>query len=311
MRLVGAWPLDATQLVEPRVSHAGVHRRQRTAFVPHLLRVRASPIATESPPQVAHDVDVVARTSRRLQRAADPLHTPFAVRHGAFRFGPPCGCRKHHMRQLRGLGEKDVLDHQVLKPAQQTHRARLVGLAARGILADDVDRAQLAMVHGLEHLAEVPAFVHREVGAAPRPRELFVQVGDFEILETGQAGRDRPHVAAALDVVLPTQRVEAAAVAADLARKERQVDQRDHVVYCVVVLCDAERPADHPGLGAPVVERDLLDRRGRHARVRFGTLERVGLDAPRKFVVAGGGPRDELLVGQVVVNDHSRHRVGE
>jgi hypothetical protein len=57
------------------------------------------------------------------------------------------------VRKLRRLREEDVLHHQVVEPAQQPHGARLVRLAARRILAHDVDRAQVAAIHRLEHLA--------------------------------------------------------------------------------------------------------------------------------------------------------------
>jgi hypothetical protein len=50
--------------------------------------------------------------------------------------------------------------------------------------------------------------------------------------------RQRAHVAAALDVVLAAQRVEARAPAADVAGEQRQVDQRQDVVdalWCSVM----------------------------------------------------------------------------
>ena len=57
-----------------------------------------------------------------------------------------------------------------------------------------------------------------------------------------------------------------------------EVDQREHVVDGVVVLGDAERPADHRLVGRGVGVRQLADRGGGHARLALGVLERVRLD---------------------------------
>ncbi len=99
-----------------------------------------------------------------------------------------------------------------------------------------------------------------------------MHLGVLEILEAGHARGDGAHVSAALDVVLAAQRVEPAAVTAHLARQQREVDQRHDVVDRVVVLGDAERPADHPRLGARVRERDLLDRLRRDTGLGLGAL---------------------------------------
>src|SRR5205823_11660156 len=47
MRLVWTRPLDAAELVEPRVLHPCVHRREAAALVPNLLGRRLSPIDSE------------------------------------------------------------------------------------------------------------------------------------------------------------------------------------------------------------------------------------------------------------------------
>ena len=111
------------------------------------------------------------------------------------------------MRHLRGVGEEDVLHHQVIEAAQKTDSATLVRLAARRVLADDVERAEVAAIHRLEHLAQMPPLPGWKGRATPGPRELVVDLRVFEVLETGQARRNRAHVAAALDVVLPAQRI--------------------------------------------------------------------------------------------------------
>ena len=80
------------------------------------------------------------------------------------------------------------------------------------------------------------------------------------MLEPGQSIGQRAHVAAALDVVLATERVDAAPVPADVAGEQHQVDQGEDVVDRVVVLGDARAssrsspaarsPARAPGPGS-------------------------------------------------------------
>ena len=120
----------------------------------------------------------------------------------------------------------------------------------------------------------------------------------LDVLEARQLVRDRAHVAAALHVVLAAQRVEARAVAADVAGQQRQVDQAEDVVDRVVVLGDAERPADHRAVGVRVGVRRLADQIGRHAGFALAPLERPRLDARRVLVEAGRRALDELAVVQ-------------
>ena len=64
--------------------------------------------------------------------------------------------------QLRGLGEQDVLHHQEVEAREQLARVLDVGLGLRRVLADHVQRAQLAALHGLEHLGQVPAVARHD-----------------------------------------------------------------------------------------------------------------------------------------------------
>src|SRR5207245_6426546 len=164
----------------------------------------------------------------------------------------------------------------------------------RGVLAHDVDRAKVAPIHGLEHLAQVPALLVRELRVAPSRRELGMKLRDLEVLKPGQASGDRAHVASALHVVLAAQRVEPTAVTTDLSGEKAEVDQGEHVVGGVVMLRDAERPADHSSLGACVIEGNLLDRCRGYSGLRFGALEGVGLNAASELLITGRRPPDAL-----------------
>ncbi len=104
-------------------------------------------------------------------------------------------------------------------------------------------------LHGVEHLREVHARLRRDRHA---PGCLVAGAGVVvaEVVAAGQLGRDGAHVAAALDVVLPAQRHQTGAVAPDVPGEQREVDQREDVVGGVVVLGDAQRPADLGAVGA-------------------------------------------------------------
>ena len=123
-------------------------------------------------------------------------------------------------------------------------RAMLVGFRLDRVLADDVDRLQLAALHRVEHRRQVPPALRRH-GHAPGALELRPHPVVLDVLEARQAIGQRAHVAATLDVVLAAQRVDAAAPPADVPGEQREVDERQDVVDGVVMLGDAQRPAQH------------------------------------------------------------------
>jgi len=73
-----------------------------------------------------------------------------------------------------------------------------------------------------------------------------------------------------------------------VAGQQGQVDQREHVVGRVVVLGDAEGPADLRPVGAGILVRQLLDEAGRHAGVTRGPVQGVRLHGRRVGAEAGG-----------------------
>jgi hypothetical protein len=129
-----------------------------------------------------------------------------------------------------------------------------------------------------------------------------------DVLKAGELVRQRAHVAAALDVVLTAQRVQAGAPPPDLTGEERQVDEGQHVVDGVGVLGDAQGPADHRAIGAGVGvghRGDVVGRdpgQGRHAVERI-----VGEDVIAVGREAGGGAGDE----GVVLEPGGQDRVGD
>jgi hypothetical protein len=170
---------------------------------------------------------------------------------------------------------------------------------------------ELTPVHGLEHAGQVPAALRRQRVAAPDQLAALAQRIVLDVLEAGEPVRQGAHVAAALHVVLAAERVEAAAVPADVPGQERQVDQGQDVVDRVVVLGDAEGPADHGLVGACVRVGQLADRGGGHAGLALGVVERIALDLRPVRLEVGRRPVDELAVREAGMDDLAPDRVGE
>ena len=169
-----------------------------------------------------------------------------------FALAPRRRRRQHDVGQLRRLGEEDVLHDEVVEAlAAGGCACSLSASRLRRVLADARRRARSSPRSIASNICgQVPAVPRRD-RARPTPlRSLARIVVVDDVLEAGQAVGDGAHVAAALHVVLAAQRVEAGAVAADVAGQQRQVDERQHVVDPVVVLGDAERPAQLGPVGA-------------------------------------------------------------
>src|SRR5436305_14761062 len=78
----------------------------------------------------------------------------------------------------------------------------------------------------------------------PRALEFRAQFAVLDVLEAREAVGDCAHISTPLDVVLAAQRVETTAVAAHVTGEETEIDEGENVVHGVVMLGDAERPAD-------------------------------------------------------------------
>ena len=81
-----------------------------------------------------------------------------------------------------------------------------------------------------------------------------------------------------------------------MAGQQREVDQGQDVVDRVVVLGDAEGPADHRPVGGRVGVGQVADRIGRDARLALRVLERIRLDGRPIRVEALRRMLDEVAV---------------
>src|SRR5579863_1627028 len=126
-----------------------------------------------------------------------------------------------------------------------------VGLRVGGILAQHVQRREVTVVHGLKHIAQVPATLGLDL-RTPGFFKLGPQGVVLNMLKASKAVWNGTHVAATLDVVLSAQRIHATAVAANVSGEQRQVDEGHHVVHSVVMLSDTESPT-YLGAGSAAV----------------------------------------------------------
>jgi hypothetical protein len=133
----------------------------------------------------------------------------------------------------------------------------------------------------------------------------------LDALESREFVRESPHVAAALHVVLSADGDEAGAPPAHVSGEEREVDEGENVVGGVVVLGDAEGPAELGPVGSRVGVGELADRMGRHRGELLGPLERIGLDRSRVSVEARGRVVDERPVLEARLQDLAPDGVGE
>ena len=127
----------------------------------------------------------------------------------------------------------------------------------------------------------------------------------------GVEHRDQPHVRGALHVVLPAQRVQAAARTADVAGDRAQRDQAAGVVRAGGVLGDPHPPEDHAGAGLAPDPGDPADDVGGDPGDLFGPFRRIVPNGLGESLVVAGPPGDVVVVHQVQPDDLVHHGVVE
>src|SRR5580704_18342310 len=158
---------------------------------------------------------IVANSSWRWHGAAHTLHSTFARSHGAFAFKGASRGGEHNVGQFSGLGIEKILHQKEFQPAQPLQSAIPVGLRVSGIFTQHVECGEVAVIHRLEHIAQVPAAFGLDLHT-PRLLKLDTQAVVLNMLKTRKAVRNGAHISAALDVVLPAQGINATAIAAHM-----------------------------------------------------------------------------------------------
>ena len=264
----------------------------------------------EAASQFEQDCGVVHHSLGRGNGGTHALNAALAVGDRAFALAPTGGAWQHDVGDLSGFRVEKILHHQKFQIAHEFTRAMAVRFGGDRIFPKDIKRCELAVLHRFEHSGNVQAGLGIHFHA-PGFFEFGAKLRILDVLETGEAVRDRAHVAAALNIILAAQGIDAAAVAADVAGEKSKVDERENIVDRVVVFGDAECPAHLRAGRFRVGVRGFADQGGGHAGFAFGALERVFLHGGSIGFESAGGMLDKFLVGQAGMNDFSRHRVGE
>jgi len=118
-----------------------------------------------------------------------------------------------------------------------------VRVAQFRVFPDHIECLEPPLCHGRDHVRDgVARFVRQ--GALPGPREFFVDFRVGHRLVTRIDVGEPSHVAGPLDIVLPPQRVDAAAPDAYISAKHGQIATGLHIVHTGRVLGNAHGVKD-------------------------------------------------------------------
>ena len=111
--------------------------------------------------------EILARLARQRQRLAAHLHLAVGVGDGAVLLRP-CRGRQDDVGIGRGLGEEDVLHHEMFEVRQRAARMVEIGVGHRRVLAHDVHALDLVGMHRVHDLDHGLAALGIEL-SCPRP----------------------------------------------------------------------------------------------------------------------------------------------
>ena len=283
--------------------------RDRGDLVEDLLRALVGELLLIAHPgaEFADDLPVRLCLTRGILCFLPALDSPLGVRLGAVLLGV-AGCREHHVGELGGLGQEDVLHDQELEVPEPLLDMLDVGVGEHRVLAHDVHRPDLTGVIGedVHHLGDGIADPGlRDIVDPPGLHHLLPGFFVGDLLVTAEDVREATHVAGALHVVLAAERVHATAGLAQVAGEHHQVGGRFDVVDACGVLGDPHRvdeggnlcPCDPLCSGPEALDRDAGDLRD--------VLKAVVLlhDDFLEFLVVLRPLCDELLILPAVPDD--------
>ncbi len=155
----------------------------------------------------------------------------------------------------------------------------------------------------------MPAALGRDL-TAPGLFELPAQIIVFHVLKSGQTIGNRTHVSAALNVILSAKGIDAAAIAADMASEKCKIDERKNIIDCVVMFCNAQRPAKLRARGFGVSVGHLANGFGRNTGLALGAFQRVFLHACFVRFKATCRILDKFIVREAGGYNLAAHRIG-
>src|SRR5471032_1322590 len=236
-----ARPLQAAMAVQFGVADVGEGRRQAGDFIHDFRRMLVMHGVTQGVRQ-GHRAFPVGLATQGLHDLAHPGDAPLGVGEGAV-FFQERAARQEHMGELGGFVEENILHHDAFHGRQRRGDVLGIRVALGNVFALAIQALKAAAKGGLEHVGNAQARIGLQ-GHVPGLFELrpYHLVGDVPV--AGQLVGEGAHVAGALNVVLPTQRVHAHAFAADVARGHGQVGDAHDRRAALAVLGDAQAVVD-------------------------------------------------------------------
>ena len=158
--------------LQPLPGDAGDVGHRVAHLVEHLGRLARCPVEAEPARDLLDDPQVLACVAGRVDRLAAQLDQPVGVGEGAGLLRERAG-RQDDVGEVGGLGEEDVLHHEVLERRERFARMVRVGVRHRRVLAHHVHAADLALLdrmHDLDH-RQPRLVVERARGQLPGPLE--------------------------------------------------------------------------------------------------------------------------------------------
>ena len=205
------------------------------------------------------DPPVFLRFTRWCDRRAQHLHSAVGIRNCAALFIKRRRW-KDHISVVGRLSYEDVLHHKMIQFRQGIPCMFHVGVRHRWILAKDIHRLDLVLMHRVHNLGDGEAFFITEIARLPNIGESGAHTIVCHRLIIWQEHRDQTRIRRALHVVLSTQWVQTCARTANMAAHERKRDQAARVVGAVDMLADTHAPEDHTGFGSSEIACNGPDR---------------------------------------------------
>ena len=312
----GAGPLDAALPIQALVGDAAQNRHDPRHLRHDLGWVRVAELPFQAHAQtmrhatrhVADDFPIGAALTDGLDGLADALYSALAIGKRAILFRK-AGGRQHHVGDFSRFMQKQVLDHEKVELLQRRLGMVQVRLREQRILPGNIHGPDAALVGLLHHLRDNQPRLrgHRR---APDCLKGFHYLRR-ELLVPRQAIGNAAGIAAALDVVLPTQRGHARARLPELSSGQCEVQQGMTGMRPVDMLRHTHAPdKTRSAKGRACVEPrglpNILHRAtGQASRLFDGGAH----DDLSPLLEALGTLRNEGSVGEALLQENPRHGV--
>jgi hypothetical protein len=208
------------------------------------------------------DLPVAVAVARR-HYLAHKLDAPFRVGEGAVLLQEG-GAGQEHVGIVRGLVQEQILHDDALHRREPGGDVMRVGVGLQNVLALDVDALEGAADRGVEHVGNAQSRLAVELHAPERFEHLAHGVGR-DVTVAGELVRERAHVARALHVVLAAQRINADALAPDVAGGHGEIGDRHDRRGTLTVLGDTKPVVDRTVAAGGVKPRRRANGLRRHA----------------------------------------------